>query len=382
MKIVFLSDLHFGHKRIPGEHIYNNLKTYAYPKLKECDVCILCGDTFHSLLDFNNPVSKYVILFINELFYLSIQYNFSIRILRGTYSHDRNQLSFIQKCAYRYTNNNKIDLKIYDTISVDSEMINNTKLDILYLPDDLHYKNEDELFDYIYTLFSEKNISKVDIVVGHGYCQYVVPFGNMVSSLVYSTHKLKSISRYGAYFGHVHTPSIYTDKDDWFIVYIGSFERMRYGEEENKGFIYTEYNNACVNTFIVNENTIPFISFTSNETDILKVISEFKLWLSNQTLSKNNVNYIRVIHTDPEVRHLLGKILQNEYTEYKCVYNSKSTDVVKITTEPIIDTNESQLVIPTEENIIDLISTYITEQKLGDINKEIIERIWNLNYEE
>ena len=191
MKIVFLSDLHFGHKRIPGEHIYNNLKTYAYPKLKECDVCILCGDTFHSLLDFNNPVSKYVILFINELFYLSIQYNFSIRILRGTYSHDRNQLSFIQKCAYRYTNNDKIDLKIYDTISVDSEMINNTKLDILYLPDDLHYKNEDELFDYIYTLFSEKNISKVDIVVGHGYCQYVVPFGtgspglNTLSCLAY-----------------------------------------------------------------------------------------------------------------------------------------------------------------------------------------------------
>ena len=102
MKIVVLSDLHYGHRKVSGKHLYFNLVKFAYPEIEKCDLLILSGDTFHSLLDFNHPAASYIIQFFNDLFYMSQKYHFKIRILRGTYSHDRDQVRYIERSSYTY----------------------------------------------------------------------------------------------------------------------------------------------------------------------------------------------------------------------------------------------------------------------------------------
>ncbi len=382
MKIVLLSDLHYGHKRIPGEHIYKNLKNYVYPELKNCDLCILCGDTFHSLLDFNHPVSKFLILFINDLFYLSQKYKFGIRVLRGTYSHDRNQVTFIEQCAHKYMTELNIDIKTYSNISLDEETINNESISILYLPDDLPYKNVDDCLDYVYELFNTRKIKSVDMIIGHGYCQHVLPCdSNMTSSLIYTEEKLNKICNHCAYFGHVHTPSIHKNKNNFSIIYVGSFERMNHGEEEKKGFLIVD-TSTWKNTFIENKNTLKFLTYTPLEDDTLKIIENFKKWINSQNLSKINQNYIRVIHNKPEIRQLLGKIIKDEFPEYKCIYSTKSTAHDLSISDTKIDLSEINLIKPTEENIVDLIYDFLKDNNIGELDKLKIQDIWSLKYGE
>ena len=381
MQIVVLSDLHLGHKKIPGIHIYQNLKTYVYPKLKDADLVVLTGDTFHSLLDFNNEASGYVIQFLNDLFYLSRKYHFGVRILRGTFSHDRNQVEYIKQCAHKHQGDIAVDLKTYNDITLDEENIKGNSLKCLYLPDDLPYGSQEEVVSVIHKLLDERHWNKVDIIFGHGYLQHVLPADARGPAVLYTIESLSSICEHLAVFGHVHTPSIKRYRH-LTCFYVGSFERMNHGEEEKKGF-YTIDTDTWKTTFIPNKNTILFLTFKSNSQDTSKIVEDFKQWIALSKLSEVNTNFIRVIHNDPTIRILLGKILRSEYSHLKCVYTSesdRSSRSIVLETKPITD-NDSKLIIPTEENIVDLIEKAIKDKGLPALSKDRIQDIWNLNFD-
>ena len=379
MKIVVLSDLHNGHKRLPGEHLYQNLVKYAYPQIEECDLLIFSGDIFHSLLDFNNVAAKYVIQFFNDIFYMSQKYKFGIRILRGTYSHDRNQVEYIKQSANKYLGEETINLKTYSDVSIDEESKGKENIKILYLPDDLPYKSQEEVLDTARKLLASRKWKDVDLIIGHGYCQHVLPLGAHGPSIVYTLDQLSSLCKHLAVFGHVHTPSVKKSKD-LMVVYVGSFERMNHGEEEAKGFITID-TATWSTTFCTNKNTLKFLTFFSTETDVEKVIESFKKWIVDSHLDTKKTNYIRVSHPDADIRQLLGKILKSEFGEYKCVYSTKIPKTQINVEEQTILTSEDTLVVPTEDNIVNLISEYIKEKKYTSLSIETIEKIWNLNFD-
>lgn len=383
MHITVLSDLHLGHKRIPGAHIYQNLQTHVYPTLEHTDLVVFTGDTFHSLLDFNNDTSGYVIQFLNDLFYMSSVYHFGIRFLRGTFTHDRNQVQYIQQSTHKFLGDvQDVDLRTYSDIAIDEETIHGETLRLLYLPDDLPYRSSDDVLAYVQQLLDSRGWTDVDIVFGHGYFQHILPPASRGPSVCYTVESFVPICKHLVVFGHVHTPSIRGYKH-LTTLYVGSFERMTHGEEEPKGYITIETDKWTV-TRHVNLGTLLFLTYSPTADTAEDIVDRFKRWIESAHLSTEKVNYIRVIHPDPSIRVLLGKILRSEYLQYRCVYSAeapRSESAAIVETAPIT-TADTELVVPTEDNIVEIITQFIKERQLTPLSKETISSIWQLQFEE
>lgn len=382
MKIVDLSDLHFGNKLVSSEHMYESLQTYAYKHIQKCDLVILHGDLFHCLLDLNHTASRMIIVFLNDLFAMSIEHGFKIRILRGTFSHDRNQLMTVSSLSKRFSGSSEIDLKIYDKVSVDEEHIGDEHVSICYLPDDLPYKSEQEVLDVVRELLSNRKLDKVDMIVGHGYCKHVLPYGITGPPVTYTFEGMSSVCKHMAVFGHIHTPSIKKSKG-LTIIYIGSMERMAHGEEERKGFLTID-TSTWTSTFIENKNTLIFSTYKSTSMDMEFLTQDFIKWMSTLPLSKDKPNHIRVIHESRDARKLLGKIISDMFSEYTCVYTSmKLSDGNSAITDTSLVVAAPTLTIPTEDNIIILIKQHIdsSDSIQNKISESIIEKIWTLNFD-
>lgn len=383
MQLTILSDIHFGHKKTSGEHMYNNLVTYVYPEIIKSRMLIIPGDVFHSLLDFNHPASQYIVRFFNDMFYMSIKHGFGIRILRGTFSHDRNQVSFIAQGAHKFMDEHPVDIKTYSNISIDEECFDGETLKILYLPDDLPYKSQETVLDVCRELMASRKWDKVDMVVGHGYFSHVLPYGVKGPAVTYTVDQLSSICKHLVVFGHVHTSSI-KKSNNITVIYVGSFERMNHGEEEPKGFITVD-TKTWKSTFIENKNALNFLTYAPKSTGdipIDEIIDSFKRWVDRQSLSTEQMNHIRVVHKDADIRQLLGHVLKESYPQYPCTYTTKS--IVKndeIVNIQELSEQENQLVVPTEENITDILFNYISDNKIGTLSKTDIQKIWNLNFE-
>ena len=90
-----IADIHFCKK--DDEGLYARLKKYFIAKIEEekddLDYIVIAGDLFDRILKWNEIGSNIVLRFIEELIGLSIKYDFKIRILKGTKTHDFNQLN-------------------------------------------------------------------------------------------------------------------------------------------------------------------------------------------------------------------------------------------------------------------------------------------------
>lgn len=382
MKIVDLSDLHFGNKLVNSEHMYTSLVEYAYPVILKSNMVIISGDLFHSLIDLNHTASHFVIRFINDLVTMSIEHGIKIRLLRGTFTHDRNQLLYIQSHICEVVSSGRADIKIYDKISIDEECIADERLSICYLPDDLPYNSEEDVLDIVRKLLASRKMDKVDIVIGHGYCKHVLPYGVTGPPVTYTLDGLASICKHVAIFGHIHTPSI-KKTSNITVVYVGSMERMNHGEEEKKGFIVLDTSNWTTK-FIENKNTLVFSTYRSTISDIETVVESFLKWMSTVPLRMDNPNYIRVIHESREVRQLLGKLVADMFKDYKCIYTSKkASDDKTFISDTDISTDAPSLVIPTEDNIVELLKIHI-DNDIAITDKlpiETIEKLWKLNFD-
>ena len=368
-----MSDLHFGHKKVSGDHMYNNLKTYAYPQLEQCSMCILSGDIFHYLLDFNNAASRFVLQFINDLFFMSLKYKFSIRVLRGTYTHDRNQVEFLEQCAHKYMDEQVIDLKVYTKVSVDEECIDGELIRIAYLPDDIPYKSQYEVIDVVNNLLTTMKWDKVDMVIGHGYGQHVLPPGVAGPSVVYTIELLSTITKHLAIFGHVHTSSVKRYKDVTFM-YVGSFERMCHGEEEKKGYICIDTTTWSIK-FIENKNTLLFSTYVVPTDDVVEhMVEMFVRWMSMQSWSTQQMNYIRIVHEDADIRSLLSSVVKEQFSMYPCCVSTKASNKTTAVDEPSMN-DVSELIVPTEDNLVEIISSYITDHKLYALSEERIHEL-------
>lgn len=376
--IVFITDPHLGFPHVASKHVYNNLVDYLYPHLLKAKLLIFGGDTFHTLLDFNHPAAKFVISFLNDLFSISHTNNLPIRFLRGTYTHDRNQVALINDIANQQSNKGH-DVKCYSTLSLDFEKSLNLR--ILYIPDDLGYASSNDCITDTYKLLNDYKWENVDMVVGHGYFKHVLPPGMPhMPACTFDMSQFTNICTKCVLFGHVHTPSI-SNVNSLPVIYGGSFERMNHGEEESKGFITIDTStDKWKYTFVENKNTILFKTYISDIQIVDDIIIDFKQWIAKQNLSIVNPNHIRVKHNSLEIRQLLGKIIKAEYPEYQVKYSHLSTTSTDVQQLPIetLQMEKIELVTPTELNIVDLINDHISNIQQTNLAIKDIRYIWDL----
>lgn len=312
---ISLSDLHFGAPRIPPGVIFSNIKKCLFPLLNdELNLLTIVGDVSDGLLEFGGQPSFETLQFIDDLIDLSIKHDFYIRILRGTFTHDRRQSKF-----FDFRSNKTPTLKGSPRVryfdSIDIERIESLDINLLYKPDSLPYKN---VFSVLRDLVKEVGLD-IDIFLNHGYFEHLLPKGiphRVPQTLV--AEEVESIVKGVVVNGHIHTPSVYRK-----VINHGSFDRLNHGEEEPKGFFklaYDPISKKCNHQFI--ENTYATLFKTIYCSGMENNLEQCKKYVTcqieailNSNISTSSKVFIRIACEEPLVRVSVVEYLKTKYPD-------------------------------------------------------------------
>lgn len=227
MKLVNISDIHIGKKddmklKEELEIFFDYLKD-----TEDIDMITISGDLFDRVLTANEYGTTLALEFIQRLIDLYVP-EIDIRIIKGTRSHDFNQLDILKVFKEKAGSHFKIIEKN------EVEVFNGYK--ILYLPEEYPTDYDD---------FYKENLLAVedkvyDFIIGHGMIDFIAFTGyeddseNRVHGT--PTHKaddLIRVTKGPIIFGHIHEKQEYKDK----IYYTGSYSRYSFDTPSEKGFM-------------------------------------------------------------------------------------------------------------------------------------------------
>lgn len=227
MRLVNISDIHIGKK--DDMRLKEELEIF-FDYLKDTeniDMITISGDLFDRVLTANEYGTTLALEFIQRLIDLYIP-EIDIRIIKGTRSHDFNQLDILKVFKEKAGSHFKIIEKN------EVEVFNGYK--ILYLPEEYPTDYDD---------FYKENLLGVedkvyDFIIGHGMIDFIAFTGyeddseNRVHGT--PTHKaddLIRVTKGPIIFGHIHEKQEYKNK----IYYTGSYSRYSFDTPSEKGFM-------------------------------------------------------------------------------------------------------------------------------------------------
>lgn len=225
---LFLADLHFGTVITPK--LYDEAMAIIPQTLIDRNINILFfpGDYFDKELVGSHKY--YATKFFAEIISICSKNNIIVRMIRGTRSHDFNQLvGFFGSTTTMIP----VDFKIINTVE-EEELLG---LKILYIPEE-ELLNQDEY----YAPFKKNSYN---IIVGHGTWDFVDKSSflmghNDYEKLASPVHIVKEwdhmLEQGFCVFGHIHNGPKHKNK----YFYTGSFSRWVHGQEEAKGFLVSE----------------------------------------------------------------------------------------------------------------------------------------------
>lgn len=224
--ISVLADLHFGNKRCSAEVMKEQLKEHYFKLMEQSpylDAIFILGDIMHTIVSLNSDSSALFHWFISKIYKLAKKKNAMVIIIKGTPSHDNDQLNTIK----HYQNNEDgVDFRIYEQIT-ETTIFHNKK--VLILPD-VRVKKDKEIEQW----FENKTY---DMILGHGTIDKMQFFQqeseNMVmKSYTYSCRELCDHSRGPVLFGHIHQYHEFYNQ----FYYVGPFTMLERGNK-NAGFV-------------------------------------------------------------------------------------------------------------------------------------------------
>lgn len=238
VRILSIPDIHFGKKdsrKLEKELNEIFWKFIEDPK-EDIDMISVTGDLFDRALQLNEYVGSLVVKFVNKLVAFTHSNGIELRIIKGTLSHDHNQLRTFSDLPYQYSN-----FKIIERIGDETISLKGKDYRVLYIPEEYPTNYDDFYKEYLY----DKPENYYDFILGHGMIDFVA-FTNYEEdgeNRVHGTptHKaddLIRISKGPVLFGHVHDLKEHRDQ----IYYSGSFSRYAFDSQEDKGFLVANIN--------------------------------------------------------------------------------------------------------------------------------------------
>lgn len=318
-----IADLHFG--AMPAKSLYNELDKGLLKYLKSLKILnflVFAGDLLDSRLNLNSDHTKYLFIFLKKLMEICAEKNCKLRILKGTMSHDNNQLDIL-----KYFANLNVDFKVIETVT-EEELFPDMK--VLYIPEE--YVDDP---DY-YTEYFNK---EYDMVFGHGMLAEVAFVGKAQSSEVtmkkapvFKSDDILKITKSVAFFGHIHKSQCIKGR----IYYTGSYSRWVYGEEEPKGFMMCVYTPDTGNyevEFIENKNAPLYNSMIIDYgSSFYKDDHTQQMDYIVRMVNNLHVERLRIIFNIPETYEnpiLLTNLINDVFSKYrhiKVVINNNSKD--------------------------------------------------------
>lgn len=343
LKYLVISDIHLGHNNTKTDFIINNLKSFFIKYNKELTgikIIFLAGDVFDRLLTTHSVDYVLAYEWLMELYIHCIRNDICLRVLEGTPSHDWKQATMFSMIIKKI--NQQADFKYIDKLYIEKN--NKLGISILYIPDEYKPKATDTYAEVL-KLLQENELSKVDIAVMHGQFKYQLP---IVLESSHDENDYLNIVKHYIHIGHIHTPSTFNR-----IIANGSFDRLKHGEEENKGAILAT----------IGEEEDSFVFLENRKAKIYKTITfenEEKLMEDIKTLPKGS-NVRIMIHDKLDVTdHTLDKINKLGIS-VKLVIDKKEDVVKKSFLTEMVDTFTI-----TKENISELVFDYLKKMELPD----------------
>lgn len=303
MNIVTIADIHFN--AIPADKMYEQLDGIflSYIKKHKIDMIVFAGDFYDSIISFNSQFAHLSTEFFKKTVEISVDNGIKyIRVLKGTRSHDNNQIVNLKV----FEDNTKVSIRIIE--SVTRETIEG--MEILYIPEE-YMKDVNEFYkDYL------NGSNKYDMIFGHGMFKETSFAASKQESAitlsgapVFDSKKMCDICNGFINFGHIHTSCGIRKK----ITYVGSFSRWVFGEEEKKGFLVTSIDKDTKkfsNEFI--ENVLADRYDTITLIDIDKYVKEPKELITHiDSLNKGKLRVIIIVDNNSNCSYLLSFLREN-----------------------------------------------------------------------
>lgn len=324
--IVHISDLHFG--AFDSSELFNELQFEFFDKLEKLpriDMICVNGDLYDHELSLNSNHVYFSFKFIDKLYSIAKKKNCKfIRFLKGTKSHDHDQLDNIPI-------DKSLNIKIIRTVQ-DEILFNDFR--ILYLPEE-YIKDVD---DYYKDYFEEDN--KYNMICLHGAVDKFLSFNNynseiqMESAPVFDSKELLRICNGLISCGHIHNA-----QKDKRIYYSGSFSRWKHGEEDKKGFFISIHNVKTADFKVLPiENTMAKKYITKNITKLLnkdltidemiKSIDFYKKYFNIYKL-KLKVNNLKNSDAISKMKHIYKYYASDKYITIEVKSNNTEDEEVK-----------------------------------------------------
>ena len=227
--VIGISDIHLFNRRNLTFDIVNNLNKYFIPVLEtgKIKLLLIAGDLFDRRLQFNHDDTTIAIEWMYHLLSVCKKHNIILRILEGTPSHDWEQSKhFIPACKF-YKN---VNVQWINKISI--EHIPEINKSILYIPDEATESTEITL-GIVKELMYKLGIDSVDIGCMHGMFKYQMPNIDLSEKNYHKEEEYLKIVKGPIIIGHIHK-----HKPKSRIIPPGSFDRLAFNEEEDKGFLH------------------------------------------------------------------------------------------------------------------------------------------------
>jgi len=350
VKYLLLTDVHLGNPGIDPKMLHLKFKKYLYPELKNIDILVLGGDFWDTLLHMDSPSSLTAVSIIGELMEMAYEYDYVLRILRGTITHDRNQNQFFQISD---------DGRIRTINSIDIEYLERFDQWILYMPDDI----PGDHMEIAKQKMRDLQLDKVDVIIHHGYFAHMLPPGiPMEPPHTLTVDKVNAaFSPIVVFNGHVHTPGVYRN-----VISGGSFERFAHGEEHNKGFFLVDVNKSqrtVSSRFIINEDATVYVTCDLRGHQTVESASEvFEPWFFTKIKQKTRLMpsiYVRILAATPLIAELLALWCKQQSV---AVIVSKPPGIKKEQALSDNKVNMEELPRITLGNLTDLVFEHIKKQ--------------------
>jgi len=383
-----LADLHFGKE--DNDRLYKELQHGFLTRLKSDieanqppQIIFFDGDLYHRIIKFNEVTARLVIDFMETVIKLANENDIQVRIIRGTKSHDFNQLNMLRKYEALYPT-----FKIYDTVTVEEiPLLNKPDLDpfkVLFLPEE--YPKDSQAY---YKEYLDVPENTYDSIQGHGTLDFVNLHqssaknidsdfeANIKTAPVFDTNKLLKIAKGAVQFGHIHNYNVYKNRA-W---YTTSYTTYSFSDSNEKGYLYTEVNgedrtdikvqhinNEEAPTYaIINMDELSFDSVEDKVAYINQAKEEFS-FVRIDSENKSNIDVIKKItETDSSIK---VKLTDKKFTEskiddrYRFLIDPKSTNSIAEDIQKFIEISTDSVVN------LGLIGEIINEKPL-DIDKSI-----------
>jgi hypothetical protein len=332
IKYMVLSDIHMGHQNNLTINIAYNLIEYLESNLlefKKCDILFIDGDTTDRILSNNSPEYKIVTKTMVKIGSMCVKHNVKLRLLEGTPSHDWNQLRILEGVFEE--SGLDIDFKYIENLSI--EYMEDLDVNILYLPDE-HKHKASETWKDIKKLMIKNKLTKVDMIHLHGQFHYQLPMVKTETS--HTEEDFLSICDNYIHAGHIHIPSVY-DR----ILIPGSFDRLKHGEEEDKGGLVVDLYRDKENKFkfIKNEKAMIFKTLS-----VLDLDKETAIKFILERLKEIPYgSFVRIEHPSNETIYTDKEFKEKYLSKYKVSYK----------TEKEKDTKETEIIDMSEDLVID-----------------------------